>query len=139
MFLLDTNVLSAMMEGLPTLVADWLAGTPQRFVYTASVCQAEILAGITTLPGGRRRAGLEATARAMFGEDFHGKIWPFDGEAAEAYAEIFAGCKSTGRPTKPIDLMIAATALSRGASVVTRNIRDFDGCGVAVINPWEEE
>jgi hypothetical protein len=74
----------------------------------------------------------------MFGEDFRDKVWPFDGEAAVAYAEIFAGRRNAGRHTKPLDLMIAAIALSRGASVVTRNVRDFDGCGVAVINPWNE-
>jgi predicted nucleic acid-binding protein len=138
MFLLDTNVLSAMMDKVPPPVAAWLAGTPERFVYTASICQAEILAGITTLPDGRRRRGLETTARAMFDEDFIGKIWPLDNEAAEAYAEIFAIRRNAGRPTRPPDLMIAAIALSRDAAVVTRNVGDFDGCGVAVVNPWNE-
>lgn len=139
MFLLDTNVLSAMMDDVPAVVAEWLNGTPQRFVYTASICQAEILAGITALPDGRRRNRLETTAQAMFGEDFNDKIWSFDSAAAEAYAEIFAARRRGGRHTKPTDLMIAAIALSRNAAVVTRNVGDFDGCGVAVVNPWEEQ
>jgi predicted nucleic acid-binding protein len=138
MFLLDTNVLSAMMNDIPSVVADWLVGTPQRFVYTASICQAEILAGITALPNGRRRNQLETTARTMFGEDFNDKIWPFDSAAAEGYAEIFAARRRVGRHTKPTDLMIAAIALSRDAAVVTRNVGDFDGCGVTVINPWDD-
>jgi toxin FitB len=139
MFLLDTNVLSVMMdEPLPRPVAEWLAGTPLRFLYTTTVCQAEILAGIATLAEGRRRLGLEAAARTLFGETLAGKIWPFDTQAAQAYAEIFAGRKRAGRPTKPTDLMIAAIAVTRDASVVTRNVGDFNGCGVAVINPWEE-
>jgi toxin FitB len=138
MFLLDTNVLSAMMDQLPLPVAAWLAGTPERFVYTASICQAEILAGITTLPDGRRRRGLETTARTMFDEDFIGKIWPFDNDAAKAYAEIFAVRRNAGRPTQPPDLMIAAIALTRDAAIVTRNVGDFDGCGVAVVNPWDD-
>lgn len=138
MFLLDTNVLSAMMGDVPPVVAEWLAGTPQRFVYTASICQAEILAGITSLPNGRRRDRLEITAGAMFGEDFNDKIWSFDSAAAEAYAEIFGARRRLGRHIKPTDLMIAAIALSRGAAVVTRNAADFDGCGITVINPWGE-
>lgn len=87
MFLLDTNVLSAMMdEPLPTPVADWLAGTPLRFIYTASICQGEILAGIAILPDGRRRRALETEARRLFDENMAGRIWPFDSVAAEAYA-----------------------------------------------------
>jgi predicted nucleic acid-binding protein len=138
MFLLDTNVLSAMMDEVPQPVARWLAGTPQRFVYTASICQAEILAGIAMLPNGRRRAGLEAMANAMFGEDFNAKIWPFDSAAAGAYGNIYTDRRNAGRHTKPQDLMIAAVAFSRDAAVVTRNVRDFDDCRVAVINPWEK-
>ena len=138
MFLLDTNVLSAMMDDVPPVVAEWLDGTPQRFVYTASICQAEILAGITALPNGRRRNRLAVTAGTMFGQDFNDKIWSFDSAAAEAYAEIFAARRRVGRHTKPTDLMIAAIALSRDAAVVTRNVGDFDGCGVTVINPWDD-
>jgi predicted nucleic acid-binding protein len=139
MFLLDTNVLSALMLAeVPRSVVAWRAGTPARFVHTATICQAEILAGIAVLPEGRRRENLSAAAYAIFRENLAGKIWPFDAIAAEAYAEIFSGRRGAGRHTEPTDLMIAAIALSRNASVVTRNVHDFDGCGVAVINPWEE-
>ena len=139
MFLLDTNIVSALMSvEFPPPLAGWRAGTPARFLYTATICQAEILAGIALLPEGRRKTALAAAARALFGESFRGKIWSFDEPASAAYAEIFAGRRQAGRHAEPNDLMIAAIALSRDASVVTRNVRDFDGCGVAVINPWEE-
>jgi toxin FitB len=139
MFLVDTNVLSAIAAPvLPTPVAEWMAGTPLRFLYTSAVCQAEILAGIAVLPQGRRRLNLAAATQAMFESVFFGKVWPFDTAATEAYAEIFAGRRRVGRHIEPPDLMIAAIALSRGAGVVTRNTRDFDGCGVTVINPWGE-
>ena len=139
MFLLDTNVLSVMMdEPLPLPVSEWLAGTPGRFIFTSTICQAEMLAGIAALPEGRRRHDLALAAQAMFDGYLAGKIWPFDTDAAEAYAEIFAARRRSGRHIEPPDLMIAAIALSRAAAVVTRNIGDFDGCGVAVINPWEE-
>jgi toxin FitB len=138
MFLLDTNVVSAIISPRMPPVDAWMAGTPSRFLFTTSVSQAEILAGIAVLPEGRRRRGLSDAAQAAFEGDFAGKIWPFDGDAAEAYAEIFAARRRAGRPTKPTDLMIAAIALSRDANVVTRNVGDFDGCGVAVIDPWDE-
>lgn len=139
MFLLDTNVLSVMMnEPLPAPISLWLAGTPGRFLYTAAVCQAELLAGIAVLPVGRRRDNLAGAARRMFANTLPGKVWPFDTDAAEAYADIFAARRRVGLHIEPPDLMIAAIALSRDAAVVTRNVGDFDGCGAAVINPWAE-
>lgn len=56
--------------------------------------------------------------------------------AAIAYANIFAARRRAGRPTATVDLMVAAIARSQNASVVTRNVVDFDLCGVAVVNPW---
>jgi len=52
------------------------------------------------------------------------------------YAEVFADRRRAGRTVATIDLMVAAIARTQDASVVTRNIRDFDDCGVAVVNPW---
>jgi toxin FitB len=139
MFLLDTNVLSVMMdEPLPVPVSKWLAGTQGRFLYTGAICQAELLAGIAVLPAGRRRSNLADAAQKMFSGIFTGKIWSFDSAAAGAYAEVFARRRRAGRHIEPPDLMIAALALSHDASVVTRNVDDFDGCGVEIINPWEE-
>ena len=114
-----------------------MAAQPTDLLFTAAPCQAEILAGIEVLPTGQRQQALAEAARAMFAEDFEGRVLPFDDEAARAYAAIFAARRRVGRPGTPFDLMIAAIARSLGASVVTRNTADFDGCGVEVINPWE--
>jgi predicted nucleic acid-binding protein len=138
MFLLDTNVLSAMMRAQPaTPVAAWISGQPIEALFTATPCQAEILAGIAILPEGRRRADLAAAAFAMFADDFDGRILPFDSDAARAYADLFAARRRAGRPAATLDLMIAAIARARGASVVTRNVVDFAGCDVTVIDPWQ--
>ena len=83
------------------------------------------------MPEARRRLTLETAARAMFMEDFAGRVLsPF------AYAAIFADRRRLGRPSATVDLMIAAIALSQGASGVTRNVADFEACGIAVVNPW---
>jgi len=139
MLVLDTNMLSAMMSVEPIRkVADWILDQPSEEMFTAAVCQAEILSGISILPNGRRRATLEEAARAMFADDFHGRVLPFDTEAAAAYAEVFANRRKAGRPAGTVDLMLAAIARVRGASVVTRNVADFEGVGLTIINPWDD-
>jgi predicted nucleic acid-binding protein len=77
-------------------------------------------------------------ALAMFREDFAGRILPFDTDAAVLYAEIFAARRSAGRPVPMADLMIASIARVHGASVVTRDTRGFDGCGLTLIDPWSQ-
>lgn len=137
MFLLDTNILSAVMASRPApQVAGWMAAQPADRLFTAAVCQAEILSGIAVLPRGRRREALEMAALAMFREDFAGRILPFDSAAAVIYAELFAARRSAGRPAAMADLMIAAIARVHGASVVSRDAAGFDGCGLPLVNPW---
>ncbi|HWD56971.1 MAG TPA: type II toxin-antitoxin system VapC family toxin [Stellaceae bacterium] len=138
MFLLDTNVLSAMMNVLPAPLHDWLAGTPDRFLYTATLNQAELLAGISVMPPGRRREGLQLAAISIFTDVFHGRIWPFDSSAAEAYADIVAQRRRSGLHIDPVDLMIAAIARIRDVAVVTRNVGDFAECGIEIIDPWDD-
>ena len=137
MFLLDTNVLSAVMGTRPApQVANWMVQHKPELLFTAAVCQAEILSGIAVLPQGRRREGLEAAALAMFREDFAGRVLPFESDAAEIYAELFAARRAAGRPASTADLMIASIARSRGATVVTRDTAGFEGCGLTLIDPW---
>lgn len=138
MFVLDTNVLSALMGSQPVAeVARWITRQPEEQLYTTSVCQAEILAGIAILPKGRRRQLLDAAARAIFEDDFDGRILPFDQLAAGHYAALFASRREAGRPTGQADLMIAAIARAHGTILVTRNVSDFEGCGIPIVNPWE--
>jgi toxin FitB len=137
MFVLDTDVLSAIMGSRPTPeVAAWIASQPEDALFTTTICQAEILSGIGIMPEGRRRLVLETAAQAMFTDDFSGRVLPFDTEAAVAYSEIFAARRRAGRSTAPLDLMIAAIARAKGAGVVTRDIGGFEDCGVALIDPW---
>jgi predicted nucleic acid-binding protein len=137
MFLLDTNVLSAIMGSRPVPeVAAWIAGQKEDLLFTTTICQAEILSGIAILPVSRRRFALEVAAQAIFTEDFAGRVLPFDTAAAAAYADIFAARRRAGRPTAPLDLMIAAVAQAKSATVVTRDTGGFEACGVSLINPW---
>jgi predicted nucleic acid-binding protein len=117
-------------------VAAWMAGQPDDLLFTTAISQAEILSGSAVMPQGRRRLALELAARAMFGQDFAGRVLPFDTAAAVEYAEIFADRKRAGHPITPLDLTSTAIALARGASVVTRDSGGFTGCGVPLVDPW---
>ena len=98
MFVLDTNILSAMMRFRPEpKVAAWIAAQPAELLFTTSLSQAEILSGLAIMADGRRRLDLEAAARSMFVEDFDGRVLSFDTKAAAAYATIFAARRQTGR------------------------------------------
>jgi predicted nucleic acid-binding protein len=135
--ILDTNVLSTLMRAEPDpALMGWIAAQPGDQLCTTTLTQAEVMAGLAIMPEGQRRTKLIETATAMFAEDFAGRLLPFDSAAATAYASIFAARRRAGRPTATIDLMIAAIAQCRTASVVTRNGRDFEGFGVTVIDPW---
>ncbi|CUX66856.1 putative VapC ribonuclease Y4jK [Agrobacterium tumefaciens str. Kerr 14] len=137
MIILDTNVLSELLTPTPSkIVIEWLAAQHPPSVFTTAVTEAEILYGLRLLPEGRRRRDLEAAISPIFDEDLSGRVLPFDRDAADLYATIATRRRSAGRPISQFDAQIAAIALSRGASVATRNVSDFEGVGVSIINPW---
>jgi toxin FitB len=101
---------------------------------------------IAALPKGRRHLALAAAAKAMFADDFEGRVLPFDEAAAVHYAEIVAGRRREGRPVEAFDAQIAATARVTGARLATRvtgarlatpGTGDFTGCGLTLVNRWE--
>ncbi len=137
MIVLDTNVLSEMMRPEPArIVENWLARQSVASLCTTVITQAEILYGLARLPFGRRRTALEREFRGMLEEDFTGRVLAFDGAAAESYVVFMAERRRAGRPVSHQDAQIAAIAHSRGAAVATRNIMDFNGSDLELINPW---
>jgi|ERR1035437_153644 predicted nucleic acid-binding protein len=137
MTVLDTNVLSEVITPEPSSrVLAWILREPSSSLYTTSISQAELLYGVELLPKGRRRSALHAAVVKMLAEDFVNRILPFDSYAAEDYSRIAAARRAMGRPISEADARIAAIALSRGANLATRNTRDFEHCGIKVLNPW---
>ena len=140
MLILDTNVISELMRDEPdTTVKTWWDGQTLTELYTTSVVEAELFSGTYLLPAGRRRETLLWNIEKFIAVFFGDRVLPFDRANALAYAQIMARRRSIGRPMEghELDCMIAAIALSSGASVATRNVRDFTECGVEIINPWE--
>lgn len=138
MILLDTNVLSELMRADPNPhVEHWLGSQPDASIFISAITEAELRYGAALLPSGKRRAALTAEIEAMLRDDFSGRILPFDSLAAQAFAVIAAGRRQAGKPISQADAQIAAIARSRGASLATRNVDDFAGCEVEIINPWK--
>ena len=137
MIVLDTNVISELFRPVPDeKVLRWVEAQSADELFTTAVSEAEIFRGIEAMPAGRRRANLFLATEAYFRRDLAGKILSFDSGAARHYAEIAATRKRKGLAVSAFDTQIAAIARTLGASLATRNTKDFEMAGVPLINPW---
>ena len=137
MILLDTNVVSELMRSEPEpTVEAWVAGQPPKNLFLSTVSEAELRYGAAILPEGRRRETLLSSIEGMLRGAFGDRVLPFDREAARVYGDIAAMRRSSGRHVEPFDCQIAAIARSRGMTVATRNVSDFEGMGLDLVDPW---
>lgn len=138
MIVLDTNVVSELMRAQPApQVAAWVRGRDRRELRMTSITLAEIRFGIARLPDGRRKQVLLDSADDVF-RAFSAQILPVDEAAAEHCAIIASTRERAGKPIGGFDALIAAVCRSRGATLATRNLADFDGSGVEVMDPWAQ-
>lgn len=137
MIILDTNVFSEMLKPVPsTRVFHWLAAQESQDVFLTAITLAELFQGVEMMPSGRRRTDLHDAIESTLNADYAGRVLAFDDLAARPYAKILAGRKALGRPISQSDGMIAAIARARGFVVATRNLSDFEHCGIRVVSPW---
>ena len=135
-FLLDTCALTELMRPSPNPgVEAWFEQTPESRMYVSVLAIAELYRGIELLPASRRRSELEAKI-AEFIDRFGERMLPFDLHDAARWGRLDAQSSSNGRTPPMTDGMLAAVALERHLSIVTRNTRDFDGSGAPTVNPW---
>lgn len=140
MIVLDTNILSELMRPRPVQgVLAWLDRQAADRLFTTAVSEAEIRYGLTLLPAGRRRDLLVDAATTAFGELLKGRVLPFDSDASAPYAAIAGTRRASGRPISQFDCQIAAICRARGATLATRNVDDFMGCGIDILDPWAED
>ncbi|MCY7412816.1 MAG: type II toxin-antitoxin system VapC family toxin [Salinibacterium sp.] len=134
MIVLDTNVISEAFAADPhPLVAAWLGDEVDLALTSVTVL--ELLTGARMLPLGRRRDGLwERITGTLRG--FGDSILPFDLGAATVLAELRESRRDAGRPLATEDGMIAAICLEWNCPLATRNVADFAGLGLTLINPW---
>lgn len=139
MVLLDTNVISELSKERPNSgVAAWFLKQLPDELSTTTITLAEVLYGLELLPHGKRRQRLTELSQAIFETALRGRRLPFDDAAARHYAALLAARRRKGAPMAQLDAQIAAIALAAGATLATRNVADFEGCGVRLIDPWKQ-
>jgi predicted nucleic acid-binding protein len=137
MIVLDTNVISELIHprGEPRVVA-WTDEQQAGEVYLTAITTAELRYGVARLPDGRRRTDLTERLKLVIEEDFADRILSFDDDAAAHYASIVTDRERRGLAISMADAQIAAICRHHGASLSTRNTKDFTHTGVTVIDPW---
>lgn len=137
MIILDTNIISEFMTSPPANpVLKWLNAQSAITLHITSISIAEISFGLYVMPKGRRRQLLEDRFEQFITTAFKTRILSFDEAAAHIYGEIKGYRKEIGRPLSDLDGQIAAIARTREFAVATRNTKDFEGCGIRLINPF---
>lgn len=115
----------------------WLSQQRRSQLFTtAAISRSEMLFGVLVLQSGERRRHLQQEVLAIFDVDMAGRVLPYDGDTADAHAAFAAARRAQGRPVTMPDAMIAGIAGSRGAALATRNVRDFEGCGITLVDLW---
>lgn len=130
-YLLDTNAWIRFLTRRSESIRRRLEATPSRHIVLCSVVRAELLYGAEK--SARPEQNL---ARLRFLEKF--VSFSFDDAAAQVYGRIRARLERAGTPIGPNDLLIAAIALSQGATVVTHNTREFGRVEGLRVEDWEE-
>ena len=135
MTILDTNVISALMQDPPeaTVIA-WLDRQIRSSMWTTSITVLEIQAGLQIMPAGKKQTRLSEVFERILNSLDH-RIAVFDEDAARATASLMASRQKKGRPGDLRDSMIAGIVLAHHASLATRNTAHFADLAT-VVNPW---
>lgn len=137
-FLLDTNVVSETMRPRPSAqVLDWLAHQTTRDLFLAALTIGELVRGARKVGDATKRQRYTNWIETDLTRQFQGRILPFDEAAARLWGEMMGDGDRTGRPPAAADAQIASIARARDLTIVTRNVKDFERLGVALLNPWE--
>ena len=144
MILLDTNVVSEVMKAAPSAtVVDWLNSQKSSSLYVSTITIGEIAYGLRILADGKRRSRLNDKFEQFIASAFAQRVLRYDEPAARIYGDIMGlrryhgVAQGTGRPMSTPDGQIAAIAKSNHLAVATRNIPDFEQCGVDLLDPFD--
>ena len=137
MILVDTNVVSEAMKASPTVaVFDWLNAQDSAQLYVSAVTIGEIEYGLRILPDGKRRRDLRECFNRYIARAFPSRILTYDEAAARVYGRLMGARRAIGRPMSLPDGQIAAIAAAHRFAIATRNVKDFEECGIELINPF---
>jgi toxin FitB len=136
-WLLDTNVVSESVRRHPNQqVLSWIAAQPSDTLAISILTIAELQHGIAILANGAREQSFDAWMQTHVIPNFGERTLPLTIEILVGWLELSRVLHAKGRPRSAVDLLIAATARIHDLTVVSRNVRDFNGTGVVVYDPW---
>jgi predicted nucleic acid-binding protein len=136
-YLVDTNILSDMTKPQPNKgVMNWFSNTIDTDMFISVISIGEIVCGIEKLPDSTKKVNLSAWFNEIIQDGFTDRIANIDTNIITIWGKLQA---KLPRPLQIQDTLIAATALARDMTVVTRNIKDFkDIADIKLLNPWED-
>jgi hypothetical protein len=133
-YLIDRDVLSELRRKTPSArVVAWISQRPPATLYISVLTFGEIRKGIDGLADEARRMKLLDWLQTDLPAFFTGRILPVDAQVTDRWGRMVA---AAGRPLPAIDSLLAATALAHDLILVSRNVKDFAGLPVQIINPW---
>lgn len=134
--LLDTNAVSEPTRARPNPgYMAWFDGAEQSDLFVSVVTLGELRRGAALLEEGPRRARYEAVHVQLI-DWFEDRVIPIDREIALVWGEVSAQARRGGQGSSMADQLLAASALSRDLTLVTRNVRDFQHVGCKLLCPW---
>ena len=133
-YLIDTNVLSELRRKKPDAqVVNWMQARPRQSLFLSILTLGEIRKGIERVEDALKKQLLNDWLEVELPNYFLGRLLDINAQVADRWGRLLA---NAGRPIPAIDGLLAATALQNDLILVTRNLKDFDGLGVRLLNPW---
>ena len=137
-FLLDTCVISEFVRPKPEQnVINWLDAINEENLFISVATIGEIQHGVDKLPSSSRKNELIAWLNKDLINRFDQRIIPIDVSVMTAWGALMARSEQQGKRMSVMDGMIAATAYKENLTLVTRNVDDFETCGLRLVNPWD--
>jgi hypothetical protein len=138
--LLDTNVLSELRRRKPARsVVAFVAAQPLESLYISSITLAEIRFGIELVADATRRAELNDWMTHKVRPMFEQRVLPITEDVMFKWRLLVEEGRKVGHTFSQPDLIIAATALEHGLTIVSRDTSDYKRASVPVINPWNAD
>jgi predicted nucleic acid-binding protein len=135
--LIDTNVISEMTKPRPDpRVVAFLHETDEDRLFLSVVTLAELTHGVAMKSDGKAKRVLATWLANDLAERFSGRVLDIDPPIANAWGDLMASAQRYGLALHVMDGFLAATAMTRGLTLATRNVKDFVPLGVPVFDPW---
>ena len=134
----SSDICSGRRASITAAIVAWLDRHSIDELWTTTITIFEIKFGLDLLPAGAWRRSLQAAFNLFVEEDLDDRILTFDAAAASRAGALAARRRTRGRPMEIRDAQIAGIVAENDATLSTRNLRDFDGLGISLVDPWTD-